>query len=540
MFMYRKLMTGCAVAVLGLGLAACGSSSDNGEKDDLRTENSDLQEKLDTANATIMDLQGQVAALNTTIGDEMDPDAESLRGMLAQKDADLEQARADLLAAMDNSADETTIAGLRQDVMDAEGERDGYKTMLDQAILDRDMYKQMVADIEAENTARMAEDAKKDRVARANRILTSLSDPNVEGVNRVGTSVTATPTGVNTVTAKRDAAGMVTVTTDNDDYTGGENPADSSGWTGTMLSKTDAVAETQDILVIYTDIEAPKDKPFIDLYERPDRDDILSSVARLEMAQSASFPTGNSQSLDFGGDSGNSGSFAGSFDGVSGTYECTAQEACMLMTDADGDLEVSEGWRFTPNSNLATVKDPDAAYTYFGWWLKKPDDNTMAHDVEVFAGGTATAAQVMNEVVGNVSYSGPAAGKYATRTFTAGFESDGGAGHFTATANLTAKFGAADVPGTIGGSVSGFVLDDTTSAGWKVTLEDTAINGALFNGTSEVDFGGGATETDAGTWNGSFYGAGTDDDDAPSTAVGTFDALTDNASVIGAFGVTKQ
>ena len=24
----------------------------------------------------------------------------------------------------------------------------------------------------------------------------------------------------------------------------------------------------------------------------------------------------------------------------------------------------------------ATVKDPDAAYAYFGWWLDKPEVNT--------------------------------------------------------------------------------------------------------------------------------------------------------------------
>ena len=25
----------------------------------------------------------------------------------------------------------------------------------------------------------------------------------------------------------------------------------------------------------------------------------------------------------------------------------------------------------------ATVKDPDAAYAYFGWWLNKPEGNKM-------------------------------------------------------------------------------------------------------------------------------------------------------------------
>ena len=74
-------------------------------------------------------------------------------------------------------------------------------------------------------------------------------------------------------------------------------------------------------------------------------------------------------------------------------------------------------------------------------------------------------------------------------------------------------------------------------------MEDaTLTTAATFNGTSEVDFGGGATDNDAGTWQGSFYDDADADDDtnAPGTVAGTFDALTTNASVIGGFGATKQ
>ena len=35
-------------------------------------------------------------------------------------------------------------------------------------------------------------------------------------------------------------------------------------------------------------------------------------------------------------------------------------------------------------------------------------------------------------------------GKYATKTFTAGVQTDAAVGHFTATAKLTAKFGEGD------------------------------------------------------------------------------------------------
>ena len=117
-------------------------------------------------------------------------------------------------------------------------------------------------------------------------------------------------------------------------------------------------------------------------------------------------------------------------------------------------------------------------------------------------------------------------------------------GHFTANFNLTARFGSAtEVGGTIDGSVTGFELDDGSNPGWTVKLEaaDLATGGA-FTGTTEVNFGGGLTTGDdpAGMWQGAFYGAGATPADAPDAVAGTFDALTVNAAVIGAFGATKQ
>ena len=172
--------------------------------------------------------------------------------------------------------------------------------------------------------------------------------------------------------------------------------------------------------------------------------------------------------------SGNPISFAGTFDGVPGTYACTADSGCTLSTDAKGALAVAPGWRFTPNDNLATIKDPDAAYAWFGWWLNKPKDNTATHAVEVFAGGTAMQLESAMAIEGTATYRGTAAGKYATRTFTAGVQTDAAVGHFTANASLTARFGdggAGELGSGINGSISGFMLDDTTPAAWSVTLE---------------------------------------------------------------------
>ena len=147
----NKLMTACCVAVLTAALYGCSSSSDDGanmQVQDLQDQISALEAALgegqeltpEALEALVSDLadaeadletaNGMVMDLETMIGAETDPAAESLRGMLAQANMDLMDANSKLEMAMDNSADEMVIAGLRQDVTDAAGMRDNYKTML--------------------------------------------------------------------------------------------------------------------------------------------------------------------------------------------------------------------------------------------------------------------------------------------------------------------------------------------------------------------------------------------------------------------------
>ena len=101
-------------------------------------------------------------------------------------------------------------------------------------------------------------------------------------------------------------------------------------------------------------------------------------------------------------------------------------------------------------------------------------------------------------IEGTARYAGPAAGKYATKTFTAGVQTDAAVGHFTATTNLTAKFGDGDERG-ISGTVTGFELDDTNAVPWKVELGAwlRSILLQTSTGTTKVDFGGGLTATEA-------------------------------------------
>ena len=395
------------------------------------------------------------------------------------------------------------------------------------------------------STNAMAAAALVGKIARAGLVYTEITaDPG--GVMPKGT--TANGGGeVGAVTANRNAAGMVTVDVNgeaDDDYAGGETNAGSSAWNSVTMTKTNAGDDSTDMVVIYTDIEEPSDKLFTEEYNSVARSDILG-MGRAAKAQSDHFPTGKSQSVNFGGDTGNPTSFRGQFDGVPGVFECETVP-CTLMTNEEGELNESANWSFTPDApNTATIKDPDAAYAYFGWWLNKPVKPTDPHTVEVFAGGVlGTAAVIDAAIVGTARYSGPAAGKYATKTFTAGVQTDAAVGHFTATAKLTAKFGnKAGLGDGISGTVTGFELDDTNAVPWKVILEETdSYSDANFNGTTEVDFGGGVTATDdgAGAWQGSFYREGAEAADAPSTVVGTFGAAVENARVIGGFGATKQ
>ena len=52
-----------------------------------------------------------------------------------------------------------------------------------------------------------------------------------------------------------------------DVYTGGETTAGSGDWNSVTMTRTDASAEAEHTLVIYTDIDAPADKKFNDKYD---------------------------------------------------------------------------------------------------------------------------------------------------------------------------------------------------------------------------------------------------------------------------------
>jgi hypothetical protein len=293
--------------------------------------------------------------------------------------------------------------------------------------------------------------------------------------------------------------------------------------------------------VIYTDIEAPKPTTLED-------DLTLGAIAisdeeGRDLIVPADLPLGDATSTYEMGEE-----FAGTYRGIAGTFECTSA-TCVVSLDEDGEVVIgsNDEFSFDPTNNSDTYDKPDAAYTYFGWWLNKPEKSDGVHAVDVFAGGAGTAAlaPIEPEIEGTATYEGPAAGKYVTKTFSAGVQTDAAVGHFTATANLTADFGEnTGNLGTIEGSIASFELDDGASPSWSVMLEEAELEAdGTFSSSTEVNFGGEDTDSEvggAGVWNGAFYDAAKKDADGPNTVIGTFDALTPNASVIGAFGAKKQ
>ena len=579
----NKLLTTVTAVALVLAVGACSSSGDDAgitaERDDALAALKLAETARDAALADLAKAQGvqtdaDLAAEELTAAQQQLKTAQeavdtaeanlaianAMQGDLTETpDAGLTAARLELKTAQ--VAEATAMANLKtanEKLMAANEKLMAANGRLVSALQDLDLEPasdtMSVEDQIAENTAtlknKLAEDKKDEdlatRIARASMVLMSIGEDPGGIVRKPFPPTGASVTGV---TAERDADDLVTVDLNgelDDDYADNEITAGSGDWNSVTMTKTNA-DDTTDTVVVYTDIAAPTDADFGTLY--PSGTNFLDAD-NVEEAQADNFPMGPSQQLTYSATSGNPLSFRGTFDDVPGVFVCSEDTECILSTDPKGVLEASEHtWGFTPDApNSATVKKPAEAYTYFGWWLNKPVKAAGMHAVDVFAGGVMDHdAEITQAIVGTAKYAGPAAGKYATETFTAGVQTDAAVGHFTATANLTAKFGTVSEMGDgISGTVTGFELDDVTSVPWKVILEPTGEfqpNNANFTGTTEVDFGGGATATEndgAGNWQGTFYGVGAEAADAPTTVVGTFGAAHQDASVLGAFGATKQ
>lgn len=243
--------------------------------------------------------------------------------------------------------------------------------------------------------------------------------------------------------------------------------------------------------------------------------------------------------------------FEGSYAGVPGVYICTSATECGFGLD-DGDLTVTDGvFAFRPNEDA--IGAPDADYLVYGAWLTKPDSAVGSGDSAGLGTGNNLFTQAnINALVGEVTYTGTAAGFYAERHVN----SEGAvSGTFTATAELTADFDDGATAGSISGTISQFVRDDEAEVDWLVGLDETAIGAAAGGFAAGTTSGSASGANWSGEWG--FQLLGNVDNNRPlippTGVAGTFGAqhgtpallATDDSpdagfvGVVGGFGARR-
>ena len=195
-------------------------------------------------------------------------------------------------------------------------------------------------------------------------------------------------------------------------------------------------------------------------------------------------PTQSSRTRTYDGSPALPTKFPGMFDGVPGQYECTGADDCTVTVDAKGEFTAITGvWTFIPayfgedgeslegdtNDQVATKEDdlsvpsvavPDTDYLHFGWWTQVEKDGDVAF--RTFSGGLEPISTNNTDLEGSATYKGPAAGRYAVKTFNSNSTLESiHHGEFSAAAELKANFGgnaiAVNDQNRISGKVTNFV-----------------------------------------------------------------------------------
>ena len=606
----KRLMWGCIVIVATGLLAGCGSGGGTSLMVDGQRATQALIDALaadaKTANDALAavrtaldvddnaDIQGAITSLETQVSDANMKltNAATALGTASTGDliADIQAlytgantSKTTLMAVQTAlGADSTSEADLTAAVTNLETKRDDYKRMVDNAktslaaTLGDDATGDFATDLAA---ALKALQDDKDALADARRtakIKAAQAISSAINGNRVGTADrrrtqadgttaltndnndnndTHLPFAATGVKAERGTDGMVkvevTATTSSDDEFNMPTVSAGDKWTqATLTRKLTGTTKGTETIMLYTDIAAPEAKAISTLLTLgaltitdPDSDDNKKYI------MPAVLPTGDAKlSYD------NNDTFKGTYRGVAGTYTCTASECEVSLVDKKPVINDGSSLSFSPTNSAATYNDPDTGYLYFGAWMQKATSSSGdTYMVESFSGsiGTAAASTIPVAFTGTAKYVGKAAGMFAAKTFTAGALTDANYGNFSATATLTADFGANDAAGNISGRVDEFMTDNTQVdvSKWEVKLDEASLTGdsALFNGDTNVSFAEGASMSDKGKWQGSFYEVNdvndnntVDDKEYPLSVAGTFDVHTEAAQITGGFGAHKQ
>ena len=387
------------------------------------------------------------------------------------------------------------------------------------------------------------------------------ADADRDGTHNYGLTVKHTGSAVN-----------VTVVDGHMDYDAKNDPqftrAASFG-NGQMLVRNDGTA--REIIVLHTDIEAPKDVQFgrtgsgYDLTVDVDSDTSANDSYLVVNADDAS-KLGGSRivSPDPGtkiltqweamGDNADN-VFPGTLDGAAGTFRC--QDATCTVTttagataDDDNIVAVTGVLWFTPDAGT-TVEIADSDYMTWGFWLDtttKDGDIASYDTVQTFVTSNLDPTdETLADVTGTATYNGDAAGVYVHETkMEDGALDTATSGRFTADVKLMADFDGSTtrVVNSIVGTISNFDLDGGPANKWNVDVSaGITADFALENGVAS----GGVTGSN-GSIAGQFHGTAADRDGdgaetnlaAPPVLVGEFNANFVNGSVAGAYGARAE
>ena len=199
-------------------------------------------------------------------------------------------------------------------------------------------------------------------------------------------------------------------------------------------------------------------------------------------------------------------------------------------------------WTFTPDRRDVMVADVliDTDFLDFGFWVRTDNyGDSVVYRVSGFFRGEVPRTDDMSGVFGGedgitATYRGGAAGLYTKRELAVGNDGDvTAAGRFTATAVLTANFGAdgavpMDDHNKISGTISNFRDGGQMISAWEVKLMNATFADGTFMGV-----------TTGGTWDGQFFG-GVVPAEVPTGVAGKFTAGFLNGDLVGAFGAEKQ
>ena len=498
MLNYRKLRS--LLCVFALALAACGGGGGPGSM-----TNPEADQRLAISTA--------IQEASTAVGD-----------------LDAMSTNADVSAA------EEAIAAARTAVTDADALGDTEKQ------LHRDAISRLEDDLApARSRIAMA------RAEEAAGLLVSFDGP---GIGDIGATIRhgAAPVMAGTVldTPPVSVRGLATAAAG--------SPVTVGTWTGGAWTASDEMVSIRDRIVLYTDIAEPGTRPFRGNGGKYDETNGLDEDGNLPIGDttdatlivSSAFPT-TAGIREHSGGSGGEVRLAGMFDGAQGAYACTpaAESPCTSSVRHGGGIALAggeAGWKFLPTEG-ATVSDPDAAYRYFGWWLRETNSDRFIAAFHAGVGNADDGFLPLAVLQGEARYRGPAAGV----AVVGGDDGPVRAEEFTAMVALTAEFGDEVNPGTVGGTVEAFLVDGE-SRPWSVALRPAAIH---TDGTIEADSVNtahtawtiegmqGPASANARTWRGQFHEAGADR--VPSAATGTFEADFGNQHrMIGAFGATRR